>query len=767
MTYVGKPIPRIDGPERVSGQTIYGPDLMMPNMLYGAVTRSTMAHARILKIDVEEAHAAEGVQAVITGDMVPYLYGNMIGDQPYIAHEKVRYYGEPVALVIAETELQAQMAADLVKVEYEKLPAIFDARDALKEKAPIIHENQHLYRRDKERYPALDNTNICSQTIYRLGDVDKAFEEADLVFEHTFFSHPTSHTAMEPFASVARYDAVRDEYTLWTTTDAPHRRLGELAAIYGMGQEKFRVITTAQGGGFGGKGCLFSEVLALAGARFCPGRHVKYVFSREEVLSMSGTRMGAFLTLKTGMKKDGSILVRSANVVWDNGAYSSKSPEVAFRGTTTAVGPYEIPNIEITATLVYTNNHPGTSFRGFGTTQSAYACEVHMDMIAAAMCLDPLEFRRRHAYQEGSSYINGQRMISVGLPEALDKVAAEVGWDTPKPEAKPGKAYGRGLACMLKGTNTPSWSNCVIRLLNDGTAKLFISTMEIGAGQRTAMAQIAAETLGMNIDRIRVPQPDTDYSPFDFGTTSSRSTFHMGNAVLKACENLRTKLFSKLGEKFGCDPAGFKAADDRITHSAIGFDMPFQDAVRALHPRGGDLYGEALYTPAGMDMLKATPGIEKWSSAFWMFSAHAAEVEVDLNTGHVEILHIAAAHDVGRCINPLNCVQQIEGSVVMGASMVLGENYKVTPEGRILTDALLDYKVATSKDAPHLITPIIVESEHPFAPYGAKGIGEPAAGCTPPAVVNAIYDAAGVWMDILPVTPEKLLNAIKTKNTQQ
>lgn len=762
-TYIGKSVPRIDGPERLSGQVLYAPDLHFPNMLYGAVARSCNAHAKLLAVHTSDAEKAPGVYKVITGEMVPYLYGNMIGDQPFLARDKVRYYGEPIALILAETEQQAQEAAELVRADYEALEPNFDMRKALLRDMPLIHENQALYRRDESRYPALDATNLVAHTSYQKGDVDKAFAESDFIFEHTFYSHPTSHGAMEPFASVARYDPVRDEFTLWTSTDAPHRRLGELAAIYGKGQEKFRVITTAQGGGFGGKGCLYSEVLALAGAQYSQGRPVKVVFTREQVLGMSGTRMGAYLTLKTGMSRDGRILARKADVIWDNGAYSSKSPEVAFRGTTTSVGPYNIPNLEINATLVYTNNHPSTSFRGFGTTQSAFACEVHMDLIANAMGLDPVEFRLKHAYKEGDLYINGQKMISVGLPETLEKAADIINWKKEKPIPAKGKAIGRGVACMIKGTNTPSWSNCLVRLANDGGVKVFLSTMEIGAGQRTAMAQIAAETLGMNLERVRVPQADTDYTPFDFGTTSSRSTFHMGNAVIMACENLKKKLFSAMAEKYGGKAEDYQSREDIITNPKTAFKMSFQDAVKSLYPRGGDFFGEALYTPDGSPMLKANPGIEKWSSAFWMFSSHAAEVEVDLETGQIDILRIAAAHDVGKAINTLNCIQQIEGSVIMGVSMAMGEDYRINGEGRILTDALLDYKVATSKDAPREIIPVIVESEHPYAPYGAKGVGEPAAGCTPPAIVNAIHDAVGIWITELPVTPEKVLREIRKK----
>lgn len=275
------------------------------------------------------------------------------------------------------------------------------------------------------------------------------------------------------------------------------------------------------------------------------------------------------------------------------------------------------------------------------------------------------------------------------------------------------------------------------------------------------MAQVAAETLGVSLERIRVPQQDTDYTPFDFGTTSSGSTFHMGNAVILACQKLLADLYARLSAHFGLPADVFSVADDRV-HSADGsVDMPLAAALHAVLPRGGDIIGESMYTPAGMDMLKAWPGVEKWSSAFWMFSTHAAEVEVDLETGQITVLRLAAAHDVGKALNPLHCVQQIEGSVIMGSSMALGEEYRYAEDGRVLTDTLLDYKIATSKDMPRHIEPILVESEHPFAPYGAKGVGEPAAGCTPPAIVNAVHDAVGVWMTHLPMTPEKVLMAIR------
>ncbi len=766
MSVIGKSITRVDGVDRVTGRLQYAVDTVLPRMLHAAVVRSTKAHARIQRVDVSGARAMPGVHAVITGQDVPCLIGGMIADQPFLATDKVRFVGEPVVAVAAETELQAQMAADRVIVEYEDLPAVFDMEEALAPGAPLVHEQPSSYRRIA-KCQAHDGSNLCHLHEFTTGaeGVERAFAQAERVFEDTFAVPAVSHTAMEPFAAVAVCNPVSGEYTIWAATDAPHRRLSEIAAALGIGSEKIRIIVTAMGGGFGGRGAAIAEMLAVALAKFTDGRPVKVVFSREEVLAASQTRVAAKLTVRTAVTTDGRILARAADMLWDNGAYTSKSPEVAARGGMTVVGPYRVPNISIRSRLVYTNKQPSGAFRGFGTTQTSYACEVHMERIAVELGLDPLEFRLKNGYVEGDSHFCGQRLTGVGLAESLKRAAASVGWGRQKPVVGPGKRYGRGIACMIKGTNTPTVSSCIVRLVADGRLHVLTSSVEIGAGQKTVMSQFAAEASGVTIESVRVSQPDTSVTPFDFGCTSSRSTFHMGNAIRLACEDMRARLFVTAASVFGLPAEGFDLTDSVLSH-ASGLTLGLREALKKMGARGFEFMGQGTYTPAGSPLLKRDPGNTADDSIFWLFVTHAAEVEVDMETGRVRVLHIAAAHDLGRAINPLNCIQQIEGSVVMGSSLALLEELKLD-RGRVCNDSLLDYKISSSEDMPERIDPIIIESDNPEAPWGAKGVGEPAAAATAPAIANAVHAACGVWLRDMPFTPERVLAAIMAQATPE
>jgi CO/xanthine dehydrogenase Mo-binding subunit len=668
-----------------------------------------------------------------------------------------------VALVAAATETEAREALKKIRVEYEELPAVFDPREAARQGAPLVHERLEEYPRGS-RYRIVPGTNIATLQTYTLGDLNAGFAEAHEVFEDEFFVHAVAHTPMETHAAVAQIQP-DGRITVWSATDGPHRRTGELAKGLGIPQEKIRFISTYAGGGFGGKGALIAEGLAVALARFTPGLPVKIVYTREEELTATQTRVGAHLKLKTGMKRDGTFTARKAEITWDNGAYSLKSPEVSVRGALTVFGPYRIPNLEMISRLVYTNKQPSGAYRGFGTTQVAFACEVQMDIIAAKLRIDPLEIRRRNCYLEGDPYINGQALHGVGLKETLEKAARAIDWEEAKPCPAGAKVRGKGIATMIKGTNTPTESRARVQLNRDGSIILFSSTVEIGAGQKTVLRQIAADAIGVPVSSISFPHPDTDVSPYDFGATSSRSTFHMGNAILLAGRQLREKILFAAGEILETDPAGLSLANGEVR----GDPGKSLELKSLLDPRSGKnaavLIGEGTYTPEGSPLLESSPGLKDMSSIFWTFATHAIEVEVDTETGVVKVLRVAAAHDMGRAINPLLCEQQIEGAAVMGISNALWEEFK-TEKGRVLNDTLADYKMASFMDLPEVI-PILVESEHREAPFGAKGIGEPAATATAPAIVNAIHDAAGIWVKELPVTPEKILAALREKRVRE
>lgn len=761
--YVGKAVPRVEGVEKVTGRAVYSVDVELPGILYGAVLRSPLPHARIIEIDLSQAKNTRGVKTVVTGKDFPFNFGGMIRDQPFLAIDRVRHVGEPVVAVAASTEAGAQEALEKIKVRYEELPAIFDPREALAEGALLIHENLGKYVHTGP-YKSVPGTNICTILTYSLGDVEAGFAQSDELFEDEFYVHAVAHTPMETHAAVAQYIPAENNYIIWSSTDGPYRRAKELADALGISINQVRLISTYSGGGFGGKGAMVAEVIAVALARFSKGRPVKVVYSREEELTASQTRHAAYIKLKTGVKRDGSFTARKAELIWDNGAYASKGPDVANRGGLTIFGPYRIPNLELLSRLVYTNKEPAGAYRGYGTTQVTWACEVQMNMIAQKLKMDPLEIRLKNSYRDGDTYINGQVLHSVGLRETLERASREIGWGSPKPKPQGTRFRGKGLAAMIKGTATPTESSCFIKVNPDGSITLLSSTVEIGAGEKTVLAQIAAETIGAPLASISVPNPDTSITPFDAGVTSSRTTYHMGNAVRLAGQEVRKKILELAGEILQTGPSRLSLSQATIFEEGVGERLTLKELLsKKFGGRGGGLLAAGRFSPAGSSLLAAPGGREGMSSIFWMFATHAAEVEVDTKTGVVKVLKIAAAHDAGTAINPVGCEQQIEGGAIMGLSNTLFEEFKME-KGRILNDTLADYKVATIKDLPEIVS-IIVETYHPEGPFGAKGIGEPAAACTAPAIANAIFDAVGIWMKGLPITPEKVLAALSQKKS--
>ena len=755
---VGKSVPRLDGRDKVTGRAVYSVDVEMLGMLHGAVLRSPHASARIVEIDCAEARRSPGVRVVITGKDVPYTFGSTIKDQPFLACDRIRFVGEPVAAAAAETERQAQEALAKIRVRYEELPAVFDPREALREGAPILHPALGDYTRASQ-YEVVPGTNICMIRRYSLGDVDAGFREADEVFADEFAIHAVAHTPMETHAAVARYSPLGDDLTVWSATDGLHRRAKELADSLGLSLNQVRCVAATSGGGFGGKGTLVAEVIAVALAKFAAGRPVRVVYSREEELAASQTRHGAFLRLKTGMRRDGTFTARQADIVWDKGAYASKGIDVAYRGMLTVVGPYRIPNVELLSRAVYTNKQAGGAYRGFGTTQVTWACESQLDIIAARLGIDPLELRLKNAYVDGDRYINGQLLTRVGLGETLRTAGRAIGWDRPRPEPRGPKVRGRGIASVIKPTATPTDSSCLLKMNQDGSVSLFSAAVEVGGGQTTVLAQIAADAIGVPLAAISVPAADTAVVPYDSGVTSSRITFHMGNAVRKAGEEVRRRILAIAAELFKTDPGCLALAEGVVSGEGVTAPLTIKALLEKKYPRGCTLMAEGHYSPAGSSLLAAMPGRERLSSIFWMFATHAIEVEVDRETGVVKVLKVAAAHDVGRAINPQLCEQQIEGAVVMGLSNTLFEEFQME-KGRVLNDNLADYKLATMMDLPEIET-FLIETDHEEGPFGAKGVGEPAAAPTAPAIANAVYDAIGVRIRELPITPQKILAALK------
>ena len=760
--YVGARVSRVDANEKVAGNAVYGFDVDLPGMLYGAVLRSPLPHARIIEIDAKEAMKAPGVRAVVTGEDFPFTFGGAVKDQPFLAIDRVRYVGEPVAAIAADTELAALEALGKIRVRYDELPAVFDPREAVKEGAPLIHPDLGQYRR--AGHDIVPGTNICTLRTFRLGDVEAGFAEADEIFDDEFSVHAVSHACMEPHAGVAQYLATTNHYTIWSSTDRPTLVARELSEALGIPSDHVRYIVPYVGGSFGGKNTLIAEAVAVALARFTRGRPVKVVFSREEDLTATQVRVAAFLKLKTGVKKDGVFTARKAEIIWDSGAYVSNAAGVAIRGSYTVFGPYRIPNLELISKLVYSNKEISGSYRGYGTTQVTFACESQMDIIAHRLGIDPLEMRFRNGYAEGDPYINGQVLHGVGLKESLERASREIGWGETKKHPSVVKRRGRGIAVTMKGTPTPTSSSCFVKVNPDANVTVICNTPETGGGQHTIISQIAADAIGVPLASVSVTNSDTSVTPQNDAVAGSRTTYHMGNAVLMAGQDVRRKILKLAGETLKIDPSRLSLSEGMIMEEGVGERLTLKDLLaKKSGPVGIEILGEAYFNPAHSPLLAANPGLKgldgKMSSIFWMFATHAVEVEVDIETGVVKVLKVVAAHDVGRAINPITCEQQIEGSVIMGLSNTLFEEFKME-KGRILNDSLTDYKLATILDMPEIV-PIIVESTHREGPFGAKGVGEPAAAATAPAIAGAIFDAVGIRIKDLPITAEKVWAALK------
>ena len=752
---VGKAIPRIDALEKVTGQAIYGDDLKFPNMLYAKALRSEYAHARILNINIEKAKRLPGVKAVVTGKDVPFLGGEALMDYPFLAIDKVRYVGEPIAAVAAVDEKTAEEAIELIEVEYDPLYALLDPQKAMEPGAPLIHEKMHTYQHLAVIKP-IENTNICHFIQFLKGDVNHGFDESDFVFEDIFTTQMVQHGAIEPHMAIVQVDS-SGKITVWVTNDSPHRLRQDLSSSMGMPLNKLRVISPPYvGGNFGGKGGLKVETLCIPLALKADHKPVKMVLTREEVFTSSLVRHPSIVTLRTGVKKDGRIWAREAKVIYDTGAYAEKGPTVCQQACVAAVGPYKIPNVKVDGYCVYTNKPIAGAYRGYGIPQVAWAHESQMDIIARQLGIDPVEIRLKNGVEEGDVSPTGQQKLnSVGLKECIKKVAESVDWSRPKEKYK-----GKGIACAFKNTKTPSGSSAIVIVSQDGSVEVLASTVEIGQGSKTILAQMVAEELGVPVENVIMAIPDTDITPFDASTTSSRSTFHMGNAVKGAAKDAKDQILVIAADILHADSA------DLMIERGLIFSKKNPDkklnilqVIKHEYKAGLDIIGRDSFYPVADG---ETGGMWSAPSIFWMYGAHYAEVEVDIETGRVKILKVAGAHDVGKAINPFTCLGQIEGGMVHGIGPALFEEMIIGERGQVENTSFLDYKMPRTLDIPE-ITSIIVEAPHREGPWGAKGIGEMTVVPMAAAIANAIDDAVGVRIKDLPITPDKILRALKEK----
>lgn len=765
-TVVGTSVTRVDAAQKATGAAQYGVDVRFAGMLVGRTLRAGVPHARIVRLDTREAARVPGVRAIVTGRDFPRLHGPLAKDQPALAIDRVRYAGEVVAAVAADDEEAAQEALDRVVVEYEELPGVFDVREALAPGAPLVHPDQMAYERTETpglRLEPVPGSNVAYHFTLRKGDVAAGFAAADLVVEDTYSTPFVQYAHLEPHVTVARWDG--GTMTLWTSTMGPHTLRGMLADLLGLPLSQVRVLTGLVGGGYGSKMYLraINPAAALLAMRV-PGRHVRVLFDREDEFLTCPGRLPTVTTIRTGVRRDGTLVARQATILWEKGAYLDLGAVIARNASYCSLGPYRLPHASIDAYVVYTNRQPGGGFRGLGIPQVAWAGEQQLDRVARELGMDPLELRRRNVYRDGDVSVTGERLKNVGVGECLERAAAALDRGAPRTRATPsGRLRGRGLACILKSTLTPTASFGLVRLDGDGSAEVITSAVEHGQGAHTVLAQIAAEELRVPVERVRCVLPDTSVTPYDRSSTSSRTTFHVGHVVRDAAVDVRRQLVEMAAAVLEAHADDLEVADGGVGVRGVpGRALSYAQVIQRFYGGPGTVLGRATFSTKPLyDPMDPDTGQSRRPTIFWMFAAAGAEVEVDPGTGEVGVTRLVAAADAGRAINPLACVQQIEGSTVLGLGMALMEEV-VFDGGRTLNPTFLDYKLPTLVDVPETEA-IVVECAQDEGPYGARGIGESATGAVPAALGNAVLDATGVQMTSLPMRAEMVHRALRER----
>jgi CO/xanthine dehydrogenase Mo-binding subunit len=755
---VGKSHPRIDGPDTVTGRATYTVDVVLPSMLHAKLLRSPVPHATILGVETSRARALPGVAAVLTAADVPRKkFGFTVQDEEIFAGEKVRYVGDVIAAVAAVDEDTANEAIGLIECDYEELAAVLTPDAALQENAPLVHDQLSSYRLNsalaRDWHP-VPGTNIAHQTVFTKGDIDRGFADADQIFDDTFRSQQVQHCSLEPHAVVAQWDGER--MIVWTSTQKVFLVRSGLADLFDLPETKIRVIGTKVGGGFGGKNSMRLEPYAAALA-LRTERPVRLVNTRGEEFAAAAGSVPATVRVRTGVKRDGTITARAMDFTWDTGAYAEGLPG-SNRALKDGVGPYKIPHIRVTSTLVYTNKLRGCPFRGLGIPEAVWAVESQMDIIADKLGIDPVDLRLKNCLDTGDETAAGDRADHIALRECLLKVSQELKrWKKRAPSN-----HGFGVALLHKSpTTSAASSNARVRISADGKVELFIGATDVGGGTATSLGQIAAEELNINLNQITVIIADTELTPFDHGTYSSRVTPYVGAAVKRAAADARRQLLESAAGVWDISPEYLHPSGKKVVakdRRSMSFDEVIAKSGVAEIIGLGSIESKRLWAGDGTsDGGFAAPG--------WPFGAQAVEIEVDRETGVVKLVRVASAHDVGKAINPMALTSQIQGGIMMGLGYALWEEL-LFEDGRIINASFADYKIATDRDVPAAV-PIVVEKDYAAEPYGAKGVGEMAVFGIAPALANAVARVTGIRIKDLPISAEKLLGEIHHANQKQ
>lgn len=759
LNVIGKPLPRPDAVAKVTGAALYSDDFSFPGMLWGATLRAKFPHAKILNIDTSKAKAMPGVHAVLTHADVPGSknHGLIYNDWPVLCYDKVRYQGDAVAIVAADTRDIAQRALDLIEVEYEELPVVDNPVDALKPETILVNDGT-------------GHGNLLKHIHVEKGDIEKGFAEADLIVENEYHSPFYEHAFMEPECSIGRV-LENGRIEVIVGSQIPYEDRRQIAAALNMEERDVRVRGALIGGGFGGKEDVAAQIHVALLAR-ATGKPVKMLYSRHESLVFHPKRHATIITVKTGAKQDGTIVASHAIIYGDSGAYASLGDKVMTRAATHAAGPYNIENVKIDCYAMYTNNPPAGAFRGFGVTQSAFAVESNMDEVAHKLGIDPFELRRKNALTIGSTTSTGQIVReSAGLLECIRLVQEHVDKTNDKRQTTsempsvirhPSSVRAWGFASAYKNTGlgggAADKSAAEVEVFEDGTAEVRSSAAEIGQGLPTVLAMITAEELGLPYERVRVLLSDTDLTPDGGPTTASRQTFVTGNAARHAAQGMREILAETASEYLDAAPEELTFKDGYISKN--GHKMEFAELVKKARDENRPTrYLHEYLAPATKPL-----GVEGDMHFGFSYAAQAALIELDTNTGEVHVVKIVTATDIGRALNPLALQGQVEGGIMMCLGNALTEEF-IVEKGRVWTDLLAKYKMPSIKYTPEIVS-FLVEAEISSGPFGAKGVGEISSIPTTPAITNAIYNACGVRIRRLPVDQDALLLAMRAGRTE-
>ena len=751
---IGQSVVRGEGPDKVTGRSIYAADVSLPGMLWGKVLRSPFPHARIVSIDTEQAKAVPGVRAVITAaDLPESLVGRRLRDMPVLARDVVRFVGEKVAAVASETEAAAEEALLLIDVEYEELPAVFDAHEAMEPDAPTLHPEMSGYEGLPQ--PESDISNVFAHITWGQGDVEQGFSEADLVFEHTFNAQLMHQAYIEPHACVVSASpplhsppegVSTGQVDVWVNNKDPYALREQLAAVWGVSEESIVLHPCSIGGDFGGKGS-FMDVPLCYYLSLQSGRPVKMVMDYIQELMAANPRHPATMTIRSGVKRDGTLVARQARVVFDSGGYGAFKPTVYLRGADHLCGVYRIPNARIDSYMVYTNNVPKGHMRSPAKPQVVFAVEAHTDLIARELGMDPHEFRQKNLLQNGDASPVGHVWQDIRAEETLRRAADAVGWETPKPD-KAGVLTGRGLAITDLSQGVGRFA-AKISMNSSGHPTLHMAFWDTGTGSHTVLRQMVAQELSVPVDEVDIELLDTSEMPFSSGSGGTRVTYTAGQAVVGAARELKRKLTREAAPLLDSPEEDVSLQSGRVVVGPSELRPAYYRTINigevVAHVGEGTLEAEYEFASEPPDMTS--------------FCAQAAEVEVDPETGAVTVKRLVSAHDVGAILNPLMHQGQVEGGVIQGLGYALMEELQ-TEDGHISTVSFGDYKIPTIADLPELVT-VLVEGNNGPAPYRSKGIGESANIPVAAAIANAVADAIGAPVPSLPLTSEKVLRAMR------